>query len=132
MLLQLISDIRRVWRYQSGNQNLYIEEEQPTQWPKEKGQKDKQWSTKHTHKTKDIVSRTPLKTEGERRYSGMVSSSCSTGGNRRVAVVTNLVISHEWGTDRRVLRQVEHIRDKSVFVVRQVSWWSQYFGIHLV
>jgi hypothetical protein len=25
----------------------------------------------------------------------MVNSSCSTGGNRRVAVVTNLVISHE-------------------------------------
>jgi predicted Zn-dependent protease len=24
-----------------GNQNLYIEEEQTTQWPKEKGQKDK-------------------------------------------------------------------------------------------
>ena len=33
---------RRVWRYQRGNQNPYIEEEQTTQWPKEKGQKDKQ------------------------------------------------------------------------------------------
>jgi len=30
-----------------------MEEEQTTQWPKEKGQKDKQQSTKHTHKTKD-------------------------------------------------------------------------------
>ena len=28
---------RRVWRYQRGNQNPYIEE-QTTQWPKEKGQ----------------------------------------------------------------------------------------------
>ena len=28
--------IRRVWRYQRGNQNLYIEEEQTTQWPNEK------------------------------------------------------------------------------------------------
>ena len=28
-------------------------EEQTTQWSKEKGQKDKQPSTKHTHKTKD-------------------------------------------------------------------------------
>jgi hypothetical protein len=36
-----------------GNQNPYIEEEQTTQWPKEKVQKDKQQSTKHTHKTKD-------------------------------------------------------------------------------
>ena len=32
------------------------------QWPKEKGQKDKQRSTKHTHKTKDQVTWTPLKT----------------------------------------------------------------------
>jgi hypothetical protein len=32
---------RRVWRYQRGNQNLYIEEEQTTQWPKEIVQKDK-------------------------------------------------------------------------------------------
>ena len=38
-----------------GNQNPYIEEEQTTQWPKETVQKDKQRSTKHTHKTKDRV-----------------------------------------------------------------------------
>ena len=37
------------------NQNPYIEEEQPTQWPKEKVQKDKQRSTKHTYKTKGRV-----------------------------------------------------------------------------
>ena len=52
---------RRVWRYQRGNQNPYIEEEQTTQWPKGKGQKDKQRSTKHTHKTIDRVTRSPLK-----------------------------------------------------------------------
>jgi len=50
-------------------------EEQTTQWTKEIGQKDKQRSTKHTHKTKDRVPRTPLKTGGELRCSGMVSSS---------------------------------------------------------
>ena len=33
---------RRVWRYQRGIRNPYIEEEQTTQWPKEKAQKDKQ------------------------------------------------------------------------------------------
>ena len=48
-------------RYQRGSQNPYIEEEQTTQWPKEKGQKDKQRSTKHTYKTKDRVTRTPQK-----------------------------------------------------------------------
>jgi hypothetical protein len=34
-------------------------------WPKEKVQKDKQRSTKHTHKTKDRVIPTPLKSRGE-------------------------------------------------------------------
>ena len=48
-------------RYQRGNQNPCNEEEQTTQWPKEKGQKDKQQSTKHTHKAQDRVTRTPLK-----------------------------------------------------------------------
>jgi hypothetical protein len=45
-----------------GNQNPYIEEEQTTQWPKEKVQKDKQRSSKHTYKTKDRVAQTLLKT----------------------------------------------------------------------
>jgi hypothetical protein len=31
------------------NQNPYIEEEQPTQWPKENVQKDKQQSTKYIY-----------------------------------------------------------------------------------
>jgi len=73
---------RRAWRYQRGNQNPYIEEEQTIQWTKEKVQKDKQRSTKHTYKTEDRVTRTPLK-----------PSSCSTSGTRRVNLVTNPVAS---------------------------------------
>jgi hypothetical protein len=45
-----------------GNRNSHIKEEQTKQWPKEKVQKDKQRSTIHTHKTKDRVTRIPLKT----------------------------------------------------------------------
>jgi hypothetical protein len=93
--------LRSVWRYQRGNQNPYIEE-QTTQWPKEKVQKDKQRSIKHTHETKDRVTRTPLKTGGDLRCSGRVGSSSSTSGTRRVNLVTNLVISHERGKDRDV------------------------------
>ena len=48
--LYALSLMRRVWRYQRGNQNLYIKEEQTTQCPKENVQKDKQQSTKHTQK----------------------------------------------------------------------------------
>ena len=51
--LLLSVSVRRTWRYQRGNQNPYIEEEQTAQSPKEKVQKDKQRSTKHTYKTKD-------------------------------------------------------------------------------
>jgi hypothetical protein len=47
-------------RYHRGNQNLYIEEEQTTQWPKGINN-----DLQNTHKTKDRVTRTPLKTGGE-------------------------------------------------------------------
>jgi hypothetical protein len=36
-----------------------IEEGKITQWPKEKGQEDKQRSTKHTHGMRNRVIRTP-------------------------------------------------------------------------
>ena len=62
---------------------------------KKKVQKDKQRSTKHTYKTKDRVTRTPVKTGGELRCSERESSSCSTSGTRRVNLVINPVISHE-------------------------------------
>jgi hypothetical protein len=49
----------------------------------------------HTHKTKDRVTRTQLKTGDELRCSGRVSSSCSTSGTRRVNLVTNPELSDE-------------------------------------
>ena len=67
-----------------------------------KVQTDKQRSTKHTYESKDRVTRTPLKPGDELRCSGRVSSSCSTSGTRRVNLVTNPVISREWGKDREV------------------------------
>jgi hypothetical protein len=60
-----------------------------------KVQKDKQRSTKHTHKTKDRVTRTSPKTGGELMCSRRVSSSCSTSDTRRVNLVTKRVIRHE-------------------------------------
>ena len=52
-----MNNARRVSRYQMGNHNKYIEEEQTTHWPKQQVQRDKQRSTKHAHKTKDRVTR---------------------------------------------------------------------------
>jgi hypothetical protein len=54
----------------------------------------------NTHRTKDRVTRTPLKTGSEFRCSGGVSSSYSTSGTRRFNLVTNPVISHELEKDR--------------------------------
>ena len=97
--------------YQRGYQNQYIEEEQTTQWSKEKVQRDNQRSTKHTYKTKNRVKRTPLKTRGEFRYSRRVSSSCSNSDARHVNLVKNPVISHERGNDTDIpLRSTK-------------SWW---------
>jgi hypothetical protein len=51
--------------------------------------------TKHTYKTKDRVTRTPLKTRDELKCSRKVGSSCSTSGTRPGNLITNPVISHE-------------------------------------
>ena len=72
-----------------------------TQWPKEKVQKDKQLSTKHTYKTTDRVTRNPQKTGGELRCSGRVSSSCSTSVTRRVNLVPNPVICMNEESNRK-------------------------------
>jgi hypothetical protein len=64
-----------------------------------------------TYKTKDHREiRTPLKPGSESRCSGRVVSSCCTSCTRRVNLVTHPVISHKWGKDREVFRQVERIR----------------------
>jgi hypothetical protein len=63
-------------------------EEQRTQWPKEKGQKDKQLSTQNYTENKDRATRTTLKTWSELGCSGIVSSSCPTSVTRRVTFIT--------------------------------------------
>jgi hypothetical protein len=86
--------LRRAWRCQRGNQNPQREEGQTTQWPKQK---------EYTHKAKDRVPRTTIKTGGVLRCSWRVSSPCSTSGTRRVNLVTNPMISHELGMNPWVL-----------------------------
>jgi hypothetical protein len=56
---------------------------QTVQRSKENVQNDKQLSTKHTYKTKDRVTRAPLKTGDELMCPGMESSSCATSDTRR-------------------------------------------------
>jgi hypothetical protein len=64
------------------------------------------FTTYYPYKTKDRVTRTPLKTGCELRCSGGASSSCSTSGTRRVNLVSNPVISREWGKNREVFTTI--------------------------
>ena len=60
-------------------------------------QKKKDKRTKHTHKTKDQVTRIPLKTGGELRCFVRVNSSCSTSDTcrfNRVVVTFTIGTSH--------------------------------------
>ena len=101
--------LRSVWRYQRGNQNPYIEEEQTTQWPKEKVQKDKQRSTKHKYKTKDRVPRTPPKPGSKLRCSGRVSSTCSNS-DTRLKIPKRQFRSRKSKKDRQCNCQNERVR----------------------
>jgi len=55
-----------------------------------------------TKKTKDWATRTPINTGDELGTSAKISSSRPTSGTRRVTIVTNSVISHEWGKEQNV------------------------------
>jgi hypothetical protein len=121
---------RRVWRYQRSNQKPYIEEEQTTQWPKEKVQKDKQRSTKYTYKTKDRVTRTPLTTGCELRCSGRVSSSCSTSSIRRVNLVTRGGCGSYHDFLERGLLLTRKLLNQGFFLVKLKSSLRKFHGRH--
>ena len=126
ILVQLKSKLRGIWcnynfthssckeyikkslEIPKGQSETYIEEEQITQWQIEKVQKDKQQSTKHSYKTKERVTRTPLEIGGELRFPGRVSSSCSTRGTRRV----NLVNSYKAGNKSGMRKGPRSVYDK--------------------
>ena len=86
----MLIKLTRVWRYQNDDENPSVNQKKNRQ---HNGQtkKYKQRSTKHTYKTKDRSTRTRLKTGGELRCSGRVSSFCSISGTRRVNLVKNLI-----------------------------------------
>ena len=76
----------KVCRYQRGNQKPPINEGQTLQWPKKKNKRTNNDLQNTTQETKDWVTLTPLKIEGERGGSGKVSRSCFTCDIRHVTV----------------------------------------------
>jgi hypothetical protein len=92
--------LKRVWRYKGVNR---IRKSKQNRQHNGQKKKDKQQSTKHTNKTKDRITQTPLKTGGELRCSGRVSNSCSTSSTIHVNLVTNPLTSQEQAKDQEVL-----------------------------
>ena len=86
--------IERVWRYQKDIRIRKSEDRQ--QWPKIKRTKIDLQNI--THKTKDRVTWTPLKTRGELRCSLRVSSSCSTSGTRCYSCWKRVCVGHSFLT----------------------------------
>jgi hypothetical protein len=73
-----------------------------------KRKKDKRANNDQQNTTQKESSNTnPTKTRGELMCSGRVRSSFSTSGTRRVTLVTNPVISHEWVWNRAVITESE-------------------------
>jgi hypothetical protein len=68
-------------KIRKGDNQIPQIEGQKIQRPKEKGQRDKQ-------RSKDRVTRTPLKTGGELMCSGRATNYCSTSGTRRASLDT--------------------------------------------
>ena len=89
---------------------------------------------KHTHKTKDRVIWTPLKTGGELMWFRTGISSCSTSCTRRVNLVTNPVISHEWGKNWETFTTngtypwsfvTQKFPNAMVATIKLSKWWLQ-------
>jgi hypothetical protein len=123
-------------------QSEFIYQTANTMAKRNKPQKDKQRSTKHTHTIWDRVTRTPLKAGGELRCSWRVSSSLLTNSARRVNLVTNPVISREWGKDREVLtssgtytwsfvtqifhNSQPHFRSDDFYLTKRNPWFNSF------
>ena len=102
IFISIIGSIKKSLKIPKGQSESVYRRRTDNTMAKRKRTKDKQRSTKHTHKTKDRVTRTPLRTEGEPRCSGRASSSCYTSGTHYANLDTNPVISDGWGKDWEV------------------------------
>jgi hypothetical protein len=123
----IIFILRRVWRYQRGNQNLYIEEEQTTPWPKVKIQKDKQRSTKHTYKTKVSTLKVLWSTP---RLGWPLWNICVTNDHGYVPLVVNTSRSfpHCWlipgfATEYRIILHMQVLLE-CCYIWMESSQWS--------
>ena len=85
--------VRKVWRYQREVIRSRKSKDRQHNAQKKNDKETNNDLQNITTKTKDRATWSPLKTGGELRCSGRLSSSCSTSGTRPLTFVTNPVIS---------------------------------------
>ena len=73
-------------------------------------------------KSQDRATRTPIKAGDELMYPDRENRPCSTCGTRRVILVTNPVISHEWGYERILFTTIMQINSNMMSVIKWYSW----------
>ena len=95
MITKLKEDINKCLKIPKVLSELVYRRRTDNTMAKRKSRKGQTTIYKHTHKTKDRVTRTPPKTGSELGCTGRVSTSFSTSGTCRVNLVTTPVINHE-------------------------------------
>ena len=85
MCLEIFFSVKEEFEYTlKGVIRIHNSKDRQHNGQRKKDKKNQQRSTKHTHKINNRVTRTPLKSGGELRYTRRVNSSCSTSGTRPV------------------------------------------------
>ena len=124
-----------VWRTQRGNQKSYIEEGQIIQC-KKKDTRTKHYVQNATQKINNLATQTKLKFSSELRCPGKINGFCPICGTRRDTLLTNPVISHEWGTHRiMIMTNGTHLWSFVTHIVTHIfrncgdrktlKWWFQ-------
>ena len=128
---------RRVWRYQRGNQNPYISKKnRQHNGQKKKVQKDKQRSTKDTHKTKNRVripvfwfyiraqSHWKMTSRKNQKYPNLHFILCMYAYAHRVKITSLTVISHIHCLYERQVKPIQKC-SKMVIQYSKTNTWTK-------
>jgi hypothetical protein len=108
----------KIWGYQISDQKPHVEEGQTTQWPKEKGQKEKQWSIKH------YIENTSLTKTGDELRDAL--EGLVVIWHPLVTLFTNPVISHD-SEHRKMRAKQQHVCKEMNQYIRSIPTGSGFY-----
>ena len=108
----------KIWGYQISDQKPHVEEGQTTQWPKEKRQKEKQWSIKH------YIENTSLTKTGDELRDAL--EGLVVIWHPLVTLFTNPVISHD-SEHRKMRAKQQHVCKEMNQYIRSIPTGSGFY-----